>query len=1175
MIKQSSMLILGRGTLAVLKELREGKREFRQSLESAGFNAQALEPFVVLMNNIETAYACPRILKDEYSNDKFLNSLVYPFFTDTFAAGVTPVSDELKNDLNPELTKYSVVNEGNNSLDMMKVALLSADNVLVISDSDNPDPDSGVYPEFKGAINSIGRNNYDGNTGAVLNNYIYDLWQEEYFQKMSLEFDLLNDRNYADMKDASLLAPAVTINTFSDIPEIAERLSKAGINTMILDPCFPAKQVDSQLYSSFSSYGFDLSRIDWAQEADRLGMGTAEAGRIKNILPNERPEGSKDADGLFENQFYAGIELYQMLARDKSSQKKFQAFERHAPWWNEIRDYSRYLAYQRITDQKLSSRATLEYWESHIDDAAKIKYDNYRAVYEYMNYVAYLQLKAAVGTVHKKIEGMKVLMDYTVLAGRDSCDVVFHPEHFKDNAGNLVSPFVNGQVRTETVLNNWHAMESLKFKPFKDNLEFWFKGFGFDGGRLSGMDAYSTVKETGFTPDILLSELADTIRGINHSALIIVEPYTGYTASAHVRRAKNIYATLNVSSENDISPQIVSNEAGNKGRLWVRLTGDISQNQIQNLLVDSLNKMGGSGVDSYVSFRVRSEDIINVSVPGKFNLISFMESLKASIMGPSSYNEARAFADGYSRGCAMPLKESEASALVDNGWQLSKALEYQVSKKGVFSEIYLALNRIGLTEKDAPALWNDIKSMQRRANSYHDTKDVLRANNELCGYIKGYVENAYYKNYVKSTGGHISQDSDILKKLLAEEDTYLLRDGKDSAHLTVEYAENGLGDMRAKLMGLSGALLSTGRYEEVKKILTYLAGLQNADGMIPGMIRQDGSGDYTSSDAPLWFIEVLNRYYCTAHDAAKNEYIREKLPVVNRIMQCYMKEAGAVHMDKNDHLVVVPDYSTQMDTQYGGRLTVPRGGKPVEIQALFYNALCAARDLNNVGGEPSLSNLYDELSLKTGRSINERYFGNGEIYPYDVLDGNASVKHDVRPHALLLISLSENDGLLSDERKDMIVNTVEKQLYTPYGLRSLSPDNENYYGAGEMATAAKEKRYTDYQGAAWPYFLSSYFYAKLSLVRNKSGSAYSSAKEELKRRLNNLLFVAKEGTVPEVYSGNAPYNAGEMSGPSVYSISGLIECMDIVDSDTPVKRYNVANRNNIRLDAIMGIITAG
>ena len=230
--------------------------------------------------------------------------------------------------------------------------------------------------------------------------------------------------------------------------------------------------------------------------------------------------------------------------------------------------------------------------------------------------------------------------------------------------------------------------------------------------------------------------------------------------------------------------------------------------------------------------------------------------------------------------------------------------------------------------------------------------------------------------------------------------------------------------------------------------------------------------------------------------------------------------------------------------------------------------------MNALEGNRGEATRYDALSRQTALSINGCFFKKGEVYPCDVIDGNKAVEQNVRPEALLLIALSETGDLLAEDKKKLIVDTVEKRLLTPYGLRSLAPENESYYGGNKLVSAEKGQNNSDYQGSVWPYYLSYYFHAKMNIAIGKDSNMFRSVKDDLKRRINNLLFVAKEGPVPEVFSGNAPYYPGGRPGVSLYSVSALVECMSILQDDVLSRRGKTTRGDNMTVGAIVSMLTS-
>jgi glycogen debranching enzyme len=151
---------------------------------------------------------------------------------------------------------------------------------------------------------------------------------------------------------------------------------------------------------------------------------------------------------------------------------------------------------------------------------------------------------------------------------------------------------------------------------------------------------------------------------------------------------------------------------------------------------------------------------------------------------------------------------------------------------------------------------------------------------------------------------------------------------------------------------------------------------------------------------------------------------------------------------------------------------------------------------------------------------------------------------------------------------------VEKRLLTPYGLRLLAPENENYQTGGAKKIGTEEQTGPENQGSIWPYYLSFYFRARMNVAMGQGYNKYNRIKNELKNRINNLLYIAKTGALPEAFSGDAPYAPINNQGLSVYSISALIECLAFLNNDLPLKGYNVTAKRNVRLETLVKIFTS-
>jgi glycogen debranching enzyme len=221
----------------------------------------------------------------------------------------------------------------------------------------------------------------------------------------------------------------------------------------------------------------------------------------------------------------------------------------------------------------------------------------------------------------------------------------------------------------------------------------------------------------------------------------------------------------------------------------------------------------------------------------------------------------------------------------------------------------------------------------------------------------------------------------------------------------------------------------------------------------------------------------------------------------------------------------------------------PRGGKPIEIQALFYNALGIASKFNSIFGHKKLSVKYDEMRGSVRSAINERYFPEGRRYPLDVIDGDPHIDA-VRPNALALVSLSNVGDLLPLERKTAIVETVAKELLTPYGLRTLASSDRRYVGRYDTFAPMKVKDLAYHQGTVWPYLLSPYVFAKRSVTGDSEEFA-AGVKKDIAALLH---FVNQNETLCEVFSGDVPHAPGGAVSQA-WSVGAVMEIFDLLNEN--------------------------
>jgi len=311
---------------------------------------------------------------------------------------------------------------------------------------------------------------------------------------------------------------------------------------------------------------------------------------------------------------------------------------------------------------------------------------------------------------------------------------------------------------------------------------------------------------------------------------------------------------------------------------------------------------------------------------------------------------------------------------------------------------------------------------------------------------------------------------------------------------------------RDTMIALPGLCLATGRFEDAKQILRrWLAAASK--GQIPNRFP-DGSDEpeLNSVDAGLWLFIAIWRYREATGDES---FVRdEALPVLREIIAWL--ERGTrfnIHVDLDGLLYAGANgvALTWMDAIVDGEAVTPRRGKPVEINALWYNAL---RIVAALARDASLASRAD-----TVREAFEAAFWNREEQCcFDVVNPNDA---SIRPNQLFAIALPF--ALFDDHRAEEILNVCETHLLTPVGLRTLSPNDPHYRG---QITGDQPSRDTAYhQGTVWPWLLGAY----IDALRRYRGDAGEETARERIANMNAHLSEAGVGTISEIFDGDAPH----------------------------------------------------
>ena len=355
---------------------------------------------------------------------------------------------------------------------------------------------------------------------------------------------------------------------------------------------------------------------------------------------------------------------------------------------------------------------------------------------------------------------------------------------------------------------------------------------------------------------------------------------------------------------------------------------------------------------------------------------------------------------------------------------------------------------------------------------------------------------------------------DPVARELARGADAFLADRADAGGKTVIAGYPYFGDWgRDTMIALPGCVLATGRYETAKSILrTFLA--YERDGLVPNLFPEGQTEPrYNTVDAALLLINCVWLYYQRTQDAG---FIREAWPVLVRIADAYRNGTRhAIGMDADGliHAGAGLDQVTWMDVCLDGVLPTPRHGKPVEINAYWYNALRILQELAPVAG--AQGGVYGALAEKVKASFVDAFWMEEKGCLKDVISGTHA-DEQLRCNQIWAVSMPFT--MLSPEQERQVVESVRRRLYTSFGLRTLSPEDPEFhpfYGGSQ-----KERDLAYHQGTVWPFPLGAYYLAWLKTHGNTAQAA-----RQVRRQLESMPALLREGCVgqlPEIYDGGSP-----------------------------------------------------
>ena len=353
------------------------------------------------------------------------------------------------------------------------------------------------------------------------------------------------------------------------------------------------------------------------------------------------------------------------------------------------------------------------------------------------------------------------------------------------------------------------------------------------------------------------------------------------------------------------------------------------------------------------------------------------------------------------------------------------------------------------------------------------------------------------------------------QSLAAASDQYLVSRGEDK---TVIAGYHWFGDWgRDTMIALPGLTLPTGKYEVARSILRTFA--KHVDqGMLPNRFPDaDEMPEYNTVDASLWFFEAARAYLAYTSDLEFVHY--ELYPRFAEIISWHARGTRyGIKVDPSGLLASgeVGVQLTWMDAKVGDWVVTPRRGKPVEIQALWYNALCIMEDLASSFGDEAARKRYRHMATVAHWSFNRLFWNEDLGCLYDVVNGGPP-DSSIRPNQIFAVSLPHS--MLSPDRARRVVEKVEEHLLTPFGLRSLAPSDPQYHGCYTGGPPDRDGAY--HRGTVWSWLLGPFITAYIK-VNGKSEEARRQAQAWL-CPLESHLAEAGLGHISEIFEGDAPH----------------------------------------------------
>ena len=462
--------------------------------------------------------------------------------------------------------------------------------------------------------------------------------------------------------------------------------------------------------------------------------------------------------------------------------------------------------------------------------------------------------------------------------------------------------------------------------------------------------------------------------------------------------------------------------------------------------------------------------------------------------------------------------------------------------------LYLQTDRADAEFIPAPDWYYDFEYQQELKRGYEGYEDLMTT-----GYFELKIKKGESIIFSASTEEMPSAESirefyeasiarrthkiDFLSCLHHSARQFVVRRPENRTEMIAGYPWMGV-DGRSTFIALPGITLEQGYKEDCIEVL---------DTMIRDMRNGDFAGSasaYNEADAPLWFFWTLQNL--EKHIGA-NEIWNRYGKVMKSILEAYRSGIGGrVQLHENGLVWAAAENValTWMNTSIDGKAQLPRSGYAVEIQALWYNAVCYTLALAKKFGDKEFVAEWKNMPIKTQTSFLEKFWYSDEEYLCDYVNEYES-NHAIRCNMIVACGLDYT--MLNEEQMVNVALTARQHLFTPRGLRTLSPRNPLYDSTANDEQSQQDK--VRMNGAVWVWPL--IFYARCGF--RLRGEAFAEKAQEILDGFNEEIQTYCIGSVGEYFDADPPFGPrGAFS--SALSVGALLQVSEMLGNYTKPKR---------------------